>query len=45
LLRMARNWQANKQPSQARKYLRQIIAQYPTTDQAETAKRLLRDLK
>jgi len=45
LLRMARNWQANKQPYEARKCLRMIIDRYPNTDQAETAKRLLTEIK
>jgi len=45
LLRMARNWIANKQNAKARKLLLQAIAQYPTTDEARTARGLLEQLK
>jgi hypothetical protein len=45
MLRMARNWIANKQNAEARKLLRQITTQYPTTTQASTARNLLDGLK
>jgi hypothetical protein len=45
LLRMARNWMANKQNAEARVVLRQIITRYPTTAQAATARNLLDGLK
>jgi hypothetical protein len=45
LLRMARNWIANKQPTEARKLLSQILRRYPRTVQADTARQLLETLQ
>ena len=42
---MARNWMVNNQNAKARKLLRQVITQYPATDQARTAQDLLDSLK